>query len=97
MGLCGFTKAFPLDDGSVLIMTVAQCYSPKGVKIPGKGLEPEVPGQKLSAAKVQEKVPASQPAPAPVVSPEQDPWVQQAKDLLISGKPKPVAPKEPAA
>ena len=31
-------------------------------------------------------------APAQVKSPEQDPWVQQAKDLLISGKPKPAAP-----
>jgi carboxyl-terminal processing protease len=91
LGLCGLTKPFPLEDGSVLIMTVAQCYSPKGAKIPGKGLEPEVPGQKLSAAKAQEK------APAPVVSPEQDPWVLQAKDLLISGKPKPVAQKESAS
>jgi len=32
-----------------------------------------------------------------VKSPEQDPWVQQANDLLTSGKPKPVAPKEPAS
>jgi carboxyl-terminal processing protease len=96
LGLCGLTKAFPLEDGSALVMTVAQCYSPKGAKIPGKGLEPEVPGQKLAADKTQEKAPAPQKAPAPVVSPEQDPWVQQAKDLLISGKPKPLAPKEPA-
>jgi carboxyl-terminal processing protease len=98
LGLCGLTKPFPLEDGSVLIMTVAQCYSPKGAKIPGKGLEPEVPGQKPQAAKAQEKAAAPEKAPAPGLSPEQDPWVQQAKDLLISGKPKPVAPpKEPAA
>ena len=90
LGLCGLTKPFPLEDGSVLIMTVAQCYSPKGAKIQGKGLEPEVPGQKLSAAKTPEK------PPAPAVSPEQDPWVMQAKELLISGKPKPVAQKGPA-
>ena len=97
LGLCGLTKAFPLEDGSALVMTVAQCYSPKGAKIPGKGLEPEVPGKKLSAAKAPEKASAPEKAPAPVVSPEQDPWVLQAKDLLISGKPKPVAPKKPAA
>jgi carboxyl-terminal processing protease len=97
LGLCGLTKAFPLEDGSALVMTVAQCYSPKGVKIPGKGLEPEVPGQKLSAAKAQEKAPAPEKTPAPVVTPELDPWVLQAKDLLISGKPKPAAPKEPAS
>jgi carboxyl-terminal processing protease len=97
LGLCGLTKAFPLDDGSALVMTVAQCYGPKGEKIQGKGLEPEVPGQKPQAAKAQEKAPAPEKAPPQVKSPEQDPWVQQAKDLLISGKPKPVAPKEPAA
>ena len=97
LGLCGLTKPFPLEDGSVLIMTVAQCYSPKGAKIQGKGLEPEIPGVKPQAAKAPEKSPAPEKAPVPVVSPEQDPWVQQAKDLLISGKPKPVAKKEPAA
>jgi carboxyl-terminal processing protease len=103
LGLCGITKAFPLEDGSALVMTVAQCYSPKGDKIQGKGLEPEVPGQKPQAAKTQEKAsppekaPVPEKGPVPVLSPEQDPWVQQAKDLLISGKPKPVAPKEPAS
>jgi carboxyl-terminal processing protease len=91
LGLCGLTKAFPLEDGSALLMTVAQCYAPKGAKIQGKGLEPEVPGQKPPVSKEQEK------EPAPGKSPEQDPWVQQAKDLLTSGKPKPVAPKEQAS
>jgi carboxyl-terminal processing protease len=102
LGLCGLTKAFPLEDGSALVMTVAQCYAPKGAKIQGKGLEPEVPGQKDVAAKAQEKAPAQktpapEKAPARAMSPEQDPWVQQAKDLLLSGKPKPVAPKAPAS
>jgi carboxyl-terminal processing protease len=97
LGLCGLTKAFQLEDGSALVMTVAQCYAPKGAKIQGKGLEPEVPGQKLSANKTQEKAPGPEKAAAPVVSPEQDPWVQQAKALLISGTPKPVAPQKPAA
>jgi carboxyl-terminal processing protease len=97
VGLCGLTKAFPLEDGSALVMTVAQCYSPKGLKIQGKGLEPEIPGQKLAATKGEEKAPAAQKAPAPVVTPEQDPWVLQAKDLLISGKPAPAAPTKPAA
>lgn len=103
LGLCGLTKAFPLEDGSALVMTVAQCYGPKGEKIQGKGLEPEVPGQKPQAAKAQEKplaqekTPTQEKAPAQVKSPEQDPWVQQANDLLTSGKPKPVAPKEPAS
>jgi carboxyl-terminal processing protease len=103
LGLCGLTKAFPLEDGSALVMTVSQCYSPKGDKIQGKGLEPGVPGQKPQAAKTQEQPSGSQKArepekaPALVKSPEEDPWVQQAKDLLISGKPKPAAPKKPAS
>ncbi len=63
LGLCGLTKAFPLEDGSALVMTVAQCYAPKGDKIQGKGLEPEVPGQKPQAAKAQEKAPAQREIP----------------------------------
>jgi carboxyl-terminal processing protease len=97
LGLCGLTKAFPLEDGSALVMTVASCYSPKGDKIQGKGLEPGVPGEKPKPAKAQEKEPAPKKAPAQVKTPEQDPWVQQAKDLLISGKSKPAATKGPAS
>jgi carboxyl-terminal processing protease len=89
LGLCGLTKAFPLEDNSALVMTVAQCYTPKGQKIQGKGLEPEVPGQtpKAAAGKGKEKEPVK------TLSPEHDPWVRQAVELLVSGKPKPVAPK----
>jgi carboxyl-terminal processing protease len=97
LGLCGLTKAFPLEDGSALVMTVAQCYSPKGIKIQGKGLEPAVPGAKPQPEKAQEKGPAPKKEPVQVKSPEQDPWVQQAKDLLITGKPKPEATKGPAS
>ncbi len=87
LGLCGLTKTFPLEDGSALVMTVAQCYTPKGDKIPGKGLEPGVPGVTAKEEKGEKKAPAKQ------MTPEQDPWVQQAVELLISGKP-PAAPKE---
>ena len=45
LGLCGLTKILPLQDGSALIMTVAQCYTPKGQKIQGKGLDPEITGK----------------------------------------------------
>jgi carboxyl-terminal processing protease len=80
LGLCGLTKAFPLEDGSALVMTVAQCYTPKGDKIPGKGLEPAVAG-----ATPKEDKTAKQ-APGKVLTPEEDPWVQQAVDLLTTGK-----------
>ena len=82
LGLCGLTKAFPLDDGSALVMTVAQCYTPKGDKIQGKGLEPEVPGKTPEADKTQAKAPPKE------MTPEADPWVQQAVEVLTSGKPK---------
>jgi carboxyl-terminal processing protease len=87
LGLCGLTKTFPLEDGSALVMTVAQCYTPKGDKIPGKGLEPGVQGVTPKEAKSEKKAPVKE------MTPEQDPWVQQALELLISGKP-PAAPKE---
>ncbi len=88
MGLCGLTKVLPLQDGSALVMTVSQCYSPKGQKIQGKGLEPDVAGKTPAASKEAEKAP---PKTAP--APAEDPWVQQAVELLKSGKPRPAATK----
>ncbi len=86
LGLCGLTKAFPLEDGSALVMTVSQCYTPKGDKIQGKGLEPQVEGATPKDEKAEKKAPAKE------LTPDQDPWVQQAVDLL-TGK-APAAPKE---
>jgi carboxyl-terminal processing protease len=91
LGLCGLTKTFPLEDGAALVITVADCYTPNGDKIQGKGLEPQVPGVELKAAKAQKKGPALQMIPA------QDPWVQQAVELLTSGKSKQVAQTERAS
>jgi len=91
LGLCGLTRAFPLEDGSALVMTVAQCYTPKGHKIQGKGLEPGVPGQTPQIDKTQAKRPPKE------TSPQQDPWVQQAVELLTSGKSKQVAQQDQAS
>ena len=82
LGLCGLTKAMPLQDGSALIMTVAQCYTPGGQKIQGKGLEPQVQGQ---TPKEQEKKSLLE-LPQAVSAPEQDPWVLQAVEILRAGK-----------
>lgn len=86
VGLCGVTKTLPLQDGSALVMTVAQCYTPKGQKIHGKGLEPEVAGKTPAASEASATPPAKVP-------PEQDPWVNQALEILKSGKPRKVAEK----
>jgi carboxyl-terminal processing protease len=85
VGLCGLTKVMPLQDGSALVMTVAQCYTPKGQKIHGKGLEPEVAGK-------------TPPPPSGVTTPaklppDQDPWVNQALEILQTGKPQKLAGK----
>ncbi len=86
VGLCGLTKTLPLQDGSALVMTVAQCYTPKGQKIHGKGLEPEVAGKTPAASTSGVTTP-------PKLSPEQDPWVNQALEILKTGKPQKVAEK----
>jgi carboxyl-terminal processing protease len=87
LGLCGLTKAIPLQDGSALVMTVVQCYTPGGQKIQGKGLEPEIKGQ---TPKDEEKAAAKAPQK---LTPAQDPWVQQAVEVLKSGKKSQIALK----
>ncbi|MBM4273890.1 MAG: PDZ domain-containing protein [Deltaproteobacteria bacterium] len=87
LGLCGLNRLMPLPDGSALIMTVAQCYTVQGHKIQGKGLEPDIPGKKLTAP-----VATSKDTPKPP-SPDQDPWVIQAVEILKSGKPPKLAHK----
>lgn len=82
LGLCGLTRVMPLQDGSALVMTVAQCYTPSGQKIQGKGLEPEVAGQTPAAVE-----PTTIQPPKPFSAAE-DPWVIQAVELLKTGKPR---------
>jgi len=79
VGLCGLTKMLPLEDGSALVMTVAQCFTPSGQKIHGKGLEPEVAGQTPAPAVTGAPPPGNPP-------PEDDPWVNQALEILKTGK-----------
>ncbi len=86
-GLCGITRVLPLKDGSALVMTVAQCYTPKGQKITGNGLTPDVEGKKIKTAALTPAV------GAPKLSPDQDPWVVQAADLIKSGRPGRLAQK----
>lgn len=85
VGLCGLTKTLPLQDGSALVMTVAQCYTPSGQKIHGKGLEPQVVGKKPTA-------PAGLTIPGHL-PPDQDPWVNQALEILKTKKTQKLAKK----
>lgn len=78
-GLCGITQVMPLQDGSALLMTMAYCYTPGGQKISGDGLKPDIEIQKPS-----EEDTKSLTLPNP--EPEADPWVQQAVEVLKSGR-----------
>lgn len=84
-GLGGITRVLPLKDGSALVLTVANCYTPGNRKITGEGLEPDVEGQK-PADKAGPLMPGDLP-------PEKDPWVLQALELLKKGKPGKLAHK----
>ena len=88
-GLCGLTQVQPLQDGSALMMTVAYCYTPGGRKISGEGLTPDVEGKKPPKGTKH----LTSPAP----SPEEDPWVKQAVEVLKSGKPSKLVKKAPAS
>ncbi|MCL4502643.1 MAG: S41 family peptidase [Deltaproteobacteria bacterium] len=83
-GLCGLTKTMPLQDGSALVMTVAQCYTPGGQKIQGKGLEPNIQGQKPNEKEKEKKPAVEESKKTP--TPDQDPWVLQAVEVLKGGK-----------
>ncbi len=87
LGLCGLTKVIPLQDGSALVMTMAECYTPAGKKIHGAGLEPQIQGQ---TPKPKENQKEATPGKLP---PEQDPWVQQAVEVLKGGNRPPAPPK----
>ncbi len=67
LGLCGLTKVIPLQDGSALVMTVAECYTPAGKKIHGDGLEPQIQGQTPKPKENQkEAAPGSSPRAGPL-------------------------------
>jgi carboxyl-terminal processing protease len=76
-GLCGLTQVLPLQDGSALLMTVADSYTPGGQKISGEGLKPTIEGKKLPEG--------AERLTSPPPPPESDPWVQQAVEVLKQG------------
>ncbi len=77
-GLGGLTQLMPLQDGSALLMTVANYYTPGGKKIAGDGLKPDIEGKKPPEG--------TEHLTAPTPDPKDDPWVQQALEVLKRGK-----------
>lgn len=78
-GLGGLTQLIPLQDGSALMMTVANYYTPAGKKIAGDGLKPDIEGKKPPEG--------TEHLTAPTPDPKDDPWVQQAVEVLKGGNP----------
>jgi carboxyl-terminal processing protease len=87
-GIASMQKLIPMDDGSALILTVANYYTPNGKEIPAEGVPASV-----------EIAPGTDPAtgavlpPPPASSSPDDPTVKKALDVL-NGK---VAPTQKAA
>jgi carboxyl-terminal processing protease len=86
-GLCGLTQLMPLPDGSALMMTVAYCHTPGGKKIAGDGIKPDIEGKKPPEG--------TELLTLPTPNPEDDPWVQQALEVLKGGKPSHLAKEAP--
>jgi carboxyl-terminal processing protease len=76
-GVASQQKLIQLDDGSALILTVANYYTPNGKEIPVDGVEPtsEVPSVADDVADLNQNV------PAPSSSPD-DPVVKRAIEIL---------------
>ncbi|MFP3867698.1 MAG: S41 family peptidase [Desulfobacteraceae bacterium] len=83
-------KEFPLRDGSALIITVAQCYTPNGHIIHDKGLEPDIIGVASKSSDTEEIVESLELKQHKEISDPQellqDPLIVQAIKFL-GGKP----------
>jgi len=77
-GTASMQKLIPLDDGSALILTVANYYTPAGKEIPAEGVTPtvEVRATPDDLAATNEQNP-----PGQVVSPD-DPVIKKAIEIL---------------
>jgi carboxyl-terminal processing protease len=76
-GVASQQKLIQLDDGSALILTVANYYTPNGKEIPVDGVEPtsEVPSVADDVADLNQNVPAASSSP-------DDPVVKRAIEIL---------------
>ncbi len=83
-GTASLQKLVQLDDGSALILTVANYYTPAGKEIPAEGVAPTVE-VRLTTEDVTALNDQNQPSGAgQVVSPE-DPVIRRAIEILQSG------------
>jgi carboxyl-terminal processing protease len=80
-GTASMQKLIPLDDGSALILTVANYYTPAGKEIPAEGVSPTVE-VRAAADDLAATNDVNQPAPSgQAVSPD-DPAIKKAIEIL---------------
>jgi carboxyl-terminal processing protease len=79
-GVASMQKLIQLDDGSALILTVANYYTPEGKEIPVDGVVPD----EIVHPALDDASAATQDLPAPSSSPS-DPVVKKALEILQTG------------
>ncbi|MGH9561743.1 MAG: S41 family peptidase, partial [Terracidiphilus sp.] len=77
-GVASMQKLIPLDDGSAIVLTVANYYTPDGKEIPVDGV---VPTEVVHPSMEDAAQPPTEALPAPSSSPT-DPVVKKALEIL---------------
>jgi carboxyl-terminal processing protease len=80
-GTASLQKLVQLDDGSALILTVANYYTPSGKEIPTDGIAPTAEVRPSTDETAALGNPSAPPASRPVVSPD-DPVIKKAVEIL---------------
>jgi carboxyl-terminal processing protease len=83
-GSASTQKVIQLDDGSALILTVADYYTPSGKSIPTDGVVPTVPASSEDLATLNDQQQITAPPPGQAASPD-DPLVKKAITILQGG------------
>jgi carboxyl-terminal processing protease len=83
-GAASTQKVIQLDDGSALILTVGEYFTPGGKSIPVDGVVPTVPATSEDLATLNDQQQLSAPPPGQAASPD-DPLVKKAITILQGG------------
>lgn len=85
-GTASSQKVITLDDGSALILTVANYFTPDGKSIPAEGVAPTVEETADDVAALNDEQQGIAPPPGQVASPN-DPLLKKAIDILQGNAP----------
>jgi len=83
-GTASWQRVIQLDDGSALILTIANYYTPDGKSIPAEGVAPTVQETADDVAALNDLQETTSPPPGQVASPD-DPLLKKAIQILQGG------------